>query len=80
MRRAALDGLVHPTFLATLPKGAQAQVKRAVKAAGPGDYASIRLGYVAADVHAAAKTLQSKPRVPKRLAAVLPELERIAGY
>jgi hypothetical protein len=80
VRRAVLEGLVDPRFLGELPKGVQAQVKRAVKEAGPGDYAPIRLGYAAADVHAAVKVLQAKPRVSKKLAAVLPELARIPGY
>ncbi|HEV2981108.1 MAG TPA: hypothetical protein VGX51_06725 [Solirubrobacteraceae bacterium] len=80
LRRAALEGLTHPLLLAELPKGVRARVERAVKQAGSGDYGSIRLGDSALAVRQAAKTLQSKPRVPKKLAAVLPELERIPGY
>jgi hypothetical protein len=80
LRRAALDGLAHPLLLAELPKGARARVERAVKQAGAGDYASIRLGDAALPVREAAKALKAKPRVPKKLASVLPELERIPGY
>jgi hypothetical protein len=80
LRRAALDGLIHPLFLAELPESSRAYIERTVAKAGSGDYASIQLGYAAPAVHAAAMALKSKPRVPKKLAVVLPELSRIPGY
>jgi hypothetical protein len=80
LRRAALDGLVHPKFQEELPKRLRADIKRKVAQAGKGDAATIALGDSASEVRAAAQRLKAKPRVPKQLAAVLGELSRVSGY
>jgi hypothetical protein len=80
LRRAALDGLVHPKFQAELPARVGKQVQRKVAQTGKGSYATITLGDAAGEVRAAAKRLETTPRVPKALASVLGELARVSGY
>jgi hypothetical protein len=78
--RAVLDALVDPKFQAELPDAVRDQVKLAVAQAGPGPYGRITLSYAAAPVREAARRMKAKPRVSKKLAAALPQLERLPGY
>jgi hypothetical protein len=80
LRRAALDGMVHPKFQAELPERLQDDIAHKVGQAGQGDYAPITLGSAAGHVRAAALRLKSQPRVPKKLQDVLGELSRVPGY
>jgi hypothetical protein len=78
--RAVLDALIDPMFHAELPEELRDQIKLQVAEAGSGAYARITLGFNAKAVREAAQRLESKPRVSKKLAAVLPQLARIPGY
>ena len=78
--RAVLDALVDPKFQAELPEGVRDQIKLAVAEAGAGASGEITLSYAASPVREAARRLKAKPRLSKKLAAALPELERIPGY
>jgi hypothetical protein len=78
--RAVLDALVDPRFQAELPAPLRKQINSKVTAAGKGDYGTLTLGSSAKAVREAAKRLRAKPRVPAKLAKVLPELERLPGY
>lgn len=80
VRRAALDALVSPRFLAELPEELRDHVRFLVAQAGPGEHAQITLSYAAGPVREAARRLQAQPRVPKKLAETLPELARLPGY
>jgi hypothetical protein len=78
--RAVLDALIDPKFQAELPKELRSQIKRQVAKAGAGTYGQITLGSSAKTVREAAQRLEAKPRVSKKLQAVLPQLARIPGY
>ena len=78
--RAVLDALVDPKFQGELPEGVRDQIKLAVAEAGEGAYGQITLSYAAGPVRDAARRLKAKPRVSKKLAAALTQLERIPGY
>jgi hypothetical protein len=78
--RPVLDALIDPKFQAELPKELRSQIKRQVAKAGAGTYGQITLGSSAKAVREAAHRLEAKPRVSKKLQAVLPELARIPGY
>ena len=81
LRRAVLDGLVHPRFQAELPERVRADVGYKVgKTAGEGNYGRITLGSGATEVRAAAQRLKSESRVPHKLAGVLGELSKVPGY
>ncbi len=80
VRRQVLDALVDPKFQAELPEELRDQIKLKVAEAGDSTQAPITLGYLANAVREAAKRLRGKPRVSKKLTAVLGELERIPGY
>ena len=79
--REVLNGLIHPKFQAELPDRVAKQVARKVsETKKEGDYGWITLGELAKDVREAAKRLKTKPRVPKKLLEVLPEIARLPGY
>jgi hypothetical protein len=78
--RAVLDALIDPKFQAELPGELRGQIKLQVAEAGAGSYGQITLGFNAKAVREAAKRLEAKPRVSKKLAAALPQLARIPGY
>jgi hypothetical protein len=80
IRRAVLNALLDPKFLAELPEGLHDELRVKVAQAGDGTYAAIQLGPAAGPVRDAAKRLRAKGGVSAKLAATLPELERIPGY
>ena len=78
--RTVLDALVDPKFQAELPAPLRNQIKSKVAEAGQGNYGAITLGSSAKAVREAAQRLKAKPRVPAKLAKVLPEVARLPGY
>jgi hypothetical protein len=79
--RAMLDALVDPKFQAELPEELRDPIKlKVAETARQGNYGQITLGSSANAVREAAKRLKAKPRVSRKLAAVLPDLSRIPGY
>ena len=80
VRRAVLDALLDPKFLAELPEATQSQLRVKVSEAGPGRFGEIALGPTAGPVRDAAKRLIAAGGSSKKLAAALPEITRIPGY